>query len=627
MAIFVMFYMSGVFLIAENVRNLKHHILKYNIMKKSTLIKCLTAALLVLPLLGGCTDNTEAEITFISEETTLTFRPGEALEQTISFRSAKEWRLSHESANWFEITPVRGKAGNAMLTVRMLQEEPSRENRMDVSIKSDKAVATFRIVQNAVIPVSGIALEAPVDLFTGDEVALKLKLIPLDAYVKSVVWDSSEKSVLSVDQNGNVKALAAGKSTISVTVDGYSDECEITVTDFTGTTFGDGAIYTFTRLSRINNSGVTVESGDFVVSAGFEIASGDTLVLEDNETVRMMDGMEITINGTIDFTPATTATVTRYNDEAKPKSIYLTGDDSGGTIRNVIFIDVPIRLFAKQPFTVDNCEFKYISTSRAAIDMGGSNDQVTVTNSRFVENNYPAIAGASNSTIALVFKDNYLEKNVLYNGNRPQINVAVGGNGQVEISGNEIIGLAETTLSGGIAVSNLLGTSGTNKVLIKNNKVRNCRYGITTNGVMDVQIIGNELKDNKYESNPMNGGSGISLYNSNGGQKAFVSGNTITGHLWGITVIGSVANGTGPTVNLGYNVAGDDYNEGRNVFSNNGNGGVLYDLYNNTPLPINAMSNTWGSVDQTEAEIERVIFHQVDDPTLGLVTFMPAYVP
>ena len=178
-------------------------------------------------------------------------------------------------------------------------------------------------------------------------------------------------------------------------------------------------------------------------------------------------------------------------------------------------------------------------------------------------------------------------------------------------------------MNGGIAVANMMGISGTNKVLIEGNDVRGCRYGITTNGTMDVRIIDNILVDNKYESNAMNGGSGVSIYNSNGGQKVYMSGNHIEGHLWGITNIGNVSDGTGPELNLGNLTEGDDYNPGGNVFINNGNGGVLYDLYNNSPLTVYAQGNTWNVEVQDEESIEKVIFHKKDNASLGEVIFMP----
>ena len=282
----------------------------------------------------------------------------------------------------------------------------------------------------------------------------------------------------------------------------------------------------------------------------------------------------------------------------------------------------PIRNFGGQPLTIENCELSGVVQNYAAINLG-SEVLTTVRNCTIKDNVREGISGGANIPSPLLFENNHLENNSYDSRNRPQINVTVGGAGTVEIIGNTVVGPFETTMNGGIAVANMMGISGTNKVLIEGNDVRGCRYGITTNGTMDVRIIDNVLVDNKYESNAMNGGSGVSIYNSNGGQKVYMSGNHIEGHLWGITNIGNVSGGTGPELNLGNLTEGDDYNPGGNVFINNGNGGVLYDLYNNSPLTVYAQGNTWNVEVQDEESIEKVIFHKKDNPSLGEVIFMP----
>lgn len=74
---------------------------------------------------------------------------------------------------------------------------------------------------------------------------------------------------------------------------------------------------------------------------------------------------------------------------------------------------------------------------------------------------------------------------------------------------------------------------------------------------------------------------------------------------------------------MGNLTEGNDYNVGKNIFDKNGNGGVLYELYNNSPIDVSAVNNSWGDFEQTEQNIEDVIYHKKDDETLGKVTFMP----
>ena len=120
----------------------------------------------------------------------------------------------------------------------------------------------------------------------------------------------------------------------------------------------------------------------------------------------------------------------------------------------------------------------------------------------------------------------------------------------------------------------------------------------------------------------MNGGSGISIYDSANKQTCYVEGNYIEGNLWGVTVIGC------GNVNMGKteDKTAADYNPGRNVFKNNGNSDVPYDLYNNSAYTVYAQGNIWSVATQDEASIETVIFHQKDNSSLGEVIFMPAQI-
>ena len=173
---------------------------------------------------------------------------------------------------------------------------------------------------------------------------------------------------------------------------------------------------------------------------------------------------------------------------------------------------------------------------------------------------------------------------------------------------------------GGIAIANWFGTEGV-KVNIEGCTIVDNRYGITTTGFMDIVIKGNTIVNNKFEANPYLGGSGINLSDSYYKQKAVITGNRIERNLWGITVIGC------GDVNLGkteVDVSAPDYNPGNNVFKDNGNGGTPYDLYNNSTNTVYAQGNYWSVPVQDAENIETVIFHKNDFPSLGEVIYLPA---
>src|SRR5690606_23414093 len=166
---------------------------------------------------------------------------------------------------------------------------------------------------------------------------------------------------------------------------------------------------------------------------------------------------------------------------------------------------------------------------------------------------------------------------------------------------------------GGIAIANFFGESVF--AVIEDNTIQDNRYGIAVNGPTDYVLIKNNIiEDNNTQGSPNLGGSGINLIASSGMEDVILTGNQIRGNLWGITLQNEAK------ANLG----DDQNNPGGNVFFNNGNGGAIYALFNNTPNTIMAKHNCWvENGTGTLPEAENVISHIVDDPSLGEVIFAP----
>jgi parallel beta-helix repeat protein len=401
-------------------------------------------------------------------------------------------------------------------------------------------------------------------------------------------------------------------------------------------TTGDGATYTFASLSQIEGSGVTVDA-DGVYTAVKNITMGvnDTLRIENNSIIKLGDGVLVKLSGHGDFAPADTAVVTIAAEGATPKGFQFYADNSSAVIKNITFEVAAVKYGGATPLTVNNCTFLNTNmklASAGAISFAGASVGNVVTNCRFLHTVTSAIGGGANVATGLLFENNYLEDCVTYNGNRPFINLTVGGNADVIVRGNTVRG-NKLKRPGGITIANTLGISGTNNVLIENNYIDNTRYGINAQGRMKVTIKNNTLINNHWEDNPNNGGSGISIYAVK--DTAYIEGNTITGSLWGVTLIGSAPTNLGKTADP----AAADYNPGNNVFSQNGNNGAVtdatdeqsawdpsnpYDLYNNTALTIYAQGNTWGVDEQTAEKIETVIYHKYDNDSLGEVIYMPS---
>ena len=389
---------------------------------------------------------------------------------------------------------------------------------------------------------------------------------------------------------------------------------------------GSGNVYTFNSLSQIEGTGVTLQDdGSYLVSADFTISEGDVLQLLNNDLIKMANGVRITMNGNADFAPADTAVITRDVEGSNPKGFWMMGENGNANLKNVTFEYVGVVFGgANSSLHADNCTFTLHngkSSSSGAISFNASCDNNIIENCYFIENTLNAIGNGATNPVGIIIRNNLFWHNTTANRNKPQINLTVGGPYDVLIADNQVIG-GQFNLSGGIGLSNMMGLGHTGTNIIENNYIADNRYGITTIGSVDAIIRNNKMVNNCYEANPNNGGSCISIYDSSSSANVYIEGNWMEGGFWGITVPTGA-----PNINLGKveDPEAEDYNPGNNTFVNNGNGGVLYDLFNNGTATIWAQGNTWNVAEQTEENIEEVIYHQVDDPNLGLVIFMPAH--
>lgn len=79
------------------------------------------------------------------------------------------------------------------------------------------------------IAVTGISLnKTSMQLFVGESETLSATITPDNATSPSISWDSSDKEVATVE-NGVVKAIAAGKATITAASSSFTAECEVEV--------------------------------------------------------------------------------------------------------------------------------------------------------------------------------------------------------------------------------------------------------------------------------------------------------------------------------------------------------------------------------------------------------------
>lgn len=377
---------------------------------------------------------------------------------------------------------------------------------------------------------------------------------------------------------------------------------------------GNGQTYTFGDIAEVSNGAViSVSDNNYKVLQDITISVNDVLHFDETlQTVTIGDDILITVQGSITSAERNDkALLTGISEENPNGHFNFIIEDAivESNVKNIIFENGNGFKLNDSPAIIDNCEFRYFEKDFSTSVIHLFNSHPTIKNCYIHNNQGPAISSGANIQCSPKIINNVLYNNVLSNTNTPQINLGPGHNDTVYIVGNRIEGVA-STMSGGIAIANLMNIGNT-KAVIAHNTIINNRYGYTQNGPnVESFIYNNIFKDNNLEVNPMNGGSGISIYGSDPTCKATIRNNVITGNLWGITAIYY------HTIDLG---TAEDH--GNNSFFDNGNNGETYALYNNANNDISAIGNYWGSNDPDFAET--VIFHQPDQSNLGLVTYQP----
>ena len=373
---------------------------------------------------------------------------------------------------------------------------------------------------------------------------------------------------------------------------------------------GNGTTYTLNDLVEVSGC-VSFDPQIFYyfITGDITISANDKLYINRNDGliyIAFGDDYTITIKGSMEalgqdedhYLPIGMTGHLRFEDASDPSLLsYCWFGEMNGI--QIISSDV----------TFSNCRFHYFHSQQQSSAVNVMNCDPIFDNCEFNSNEGAAVGSPANGQGSPQILNCQFSNNVTANANQPQINLGPSAEDTIRIVDCTIEGGGHD-MSGGIAITDLLNTGNT-KILLKDNIIKDNRYGYNQQGYnLSSVIIGNQFIDNNLETNPMNGGSGISIYGMDGNNKAILRNNIITGNLWGITAIYF------HDINLGTE---DDW--GRNEIHDNGNGGVIYDLYNNSTCDIMAVGNYWGTF--YEDDIEEHIVHQPDNPNFGLVTYIP----
>lgn len=375
---------------------------------------------------------------------------------------------------------------------------------------------------------------------------------------------------------------------------------------------GNGSVWSLDSLVQYSGGVVTHSGGVYFVNDTLTISLSDTLKVDVDFIVKLSSQVFIDIFGVMKLTPPVQGVITAADTSQKFLGLKFEDQSDGSVISKTIFeYGNGIRMLDCN-ILIDSCTIRFNTLnstfSSSAINLFRSNS--TISNCKIYRNRRAAIAGGANIANSPRILNNHIFENDTENFNVPQINFGASSADTLVIRGNVIRGLFDNC--GGIS---LLPVGSIPIALIENNVIAGNRYGIAIGGGNSFVIIrGNRIDSNNIQGNPNLGGSGIN-FNGTATQVSIVTGNTIRNNLWGITIQGTAKPNMG---NIG-NISGLD--DGRNSIYGNGNSGIVYDLYNNTPDSIKAENNWWGT-DNLDS-IEAHIFHRPDSSTLGVVDYLP----
>ncbi len=374
---------------------------------------------------------------------------------------------------------------------------------------------------------------------------------------------------------------------------------------------GNGSSFILEDLVNISGGVVTMEGSYYHFNDDITISSTDTLSILEDGLLYIHEGIRVTIEGVFITNPPTIFEIKRANMENNFNG-FRFDNSSASTLKGLLVSGGGGIKLVNSDMEIRNCSFSNFGQeyTTGTIDVFQSNPLIR--DCSFTSNTGPAIMSGANAASSPQIINNILSFNVTGNGNTPQINLGTSdGLVSILIDSNYIFGQYE--MAGGIAISTLAG--GSIHAVITNNEVSYNRYGIAQLGNNISSIIShNSIVGNNIQDDPMQGGSGLNFW-GNTSNTSIVSYNTIVQNLWGITLQLNAQPNFGD---------GTDDSPGHNMIMLNENNSIIYALYNNTPEDIMALNNFWGTTELTTAE--DYIYHEVDDASLGLVSFDPMWI-
>ena len=383
-----------------------------------------------------------------------------------------------------------------------------------------------------------------------------------------------------------------------------------TVAQAAYTTPGLGVDWTMDNLVAASGGVVTGGGGSYQVNDSVIIALSDRLTVAAGSTLTFFGGVTvgIEVNGALVAVGSEAQPILFTALAATPGAWRgLDYEDTGAGSAfhlawcEIAYADIAVDVFGAD-ILVEDCHVHHCANR--AFDFssaGGSVRRCTI------RDNQTRTITATLTSSPLI-EDCWFENNNIQNTSPyPYINIGLQGVNSPTIRHNWIHGSGHH-MSGGISIW------AASDALIQDNFIEGCGYGILCYSTgANPRIDGNHLHANTIHPDQVNWGFGVAC---NGNNAPILTNNRIELHWYGVAAINGGRPNLGDLINA---IPGDD---GNNFIVDNGIGENIYGFYNNTPLAQMAQNNFWGAF--TAEEVENAIYHQVDDPALGMVNFEPS---
>jgi len=188
--------------------------------KKKATCKVTIKTAPIVKVTGISLDKSSMTINVGDTETLIpTITPDNATSQNITWESSNEEIAIVDSEG--NITGL--KSGNA--TITSITKDGNKKATCEITVVAVED-------DTPIVNVESVSLDRKtISMKIGENETLTAIITPNDATNKNLIWNSSNESVLTVDQNGRIVAVGSGTSNITVTsIDGNkTDICEVTV--------------------------------------------------------------------------------------------------------------------------------------------------------------------------------------------------------------------------------------------------------------------------------------------------------------------------------------------------------------------------------------------------------------